>query len=192
VTVQAADYLIYKNEKYELLGDWSRQLPMLGKYGIEPVMMSTGCWRGYIAHYTVIDQQLFLTELAVNDTNDHFPEIGSVKPERDVSTGIYKNLREPMPITGRLVIGKKFASSTCPSFRYVHDYAIVLKLGFQAGMLQSIEDISAQAEVLRIEIELIKAERLKQRQSGIEPSYKKDEYESLIDQSFYLTRGVKI
>jgi hypothetical protein len=43
MTSQAGDYVEYEGEQYELLGDSSKELPMLAQFGIKSAGFSTSC-----------------------------------------------------------------------------------------------------------------------------------------------------
>src|SRR5688572_28875577 len=63
--------------------------------GIEPVSMSTACWRDYVAHYSILDGELFLTRLLIGLPQDAAirtragkgPELFGVSPTVDRFTG---------------------------------------------------------------------------------------------------------
>src|SRR5262249_37407997 len=152
MTEQVADFLVFEGNKYEVLGDSSGQLPLLKKYNLTPSSFSTGCWRGYIAHYAIMDNSLFLKYLYVFDVSQNYPAIAHIAPRIDVGNcAEYEHLHEKMNVTTSLVIGRDAVSWN--DFRYPTDYKTVLRLNFVKGDLQSVEDISIQAALLRQKIE---------------------------------------
>ena len=163
MTMQATDWVLYNGDEYELLGDSTRELPMLKRYGFEPSAWMTACWRGYIAKYEIVDNSLYLTHLIIQDRNKLYPEISGVEPE--VGSEIipeYSGIRESIPITGSIVIGRDEAYTVLFDFRAVHNYSVVFKLQLRDGMIYSIVDLSEESAVLRSEINELKDERFKQ------------------------------
>jgi hypothetical protein len=164
LTKQAADYLIYEGEQYELLGDSTRQLPMVKQYGMQPRDWSTGCYKGYIAEYAIVEQQLMLTSLMINAAADHYPKIGGIRPEIDkLGIPIYSPIFEPMRITGVITIGKNTPENWFfADIRSVHDYVDVVKIVLKAGIVQSVEDISQLGTEIRKGMQKIIKERQNQ------------------------------
>src|SRR5688500_14093838 len=73
--------------------------------GIQPVGMSTACWRGYIAHYSIVDGQLLLTSLMLGLPSGQRPELFGVSPIRDRFMGYrYEGLQVAIPFVGRLLL----------------------------------------------------------------------------------------
>ncbi len=184
MTYQAEDRLVYLGDEYELLYDSSRKLPMIAQYGIEPVAMNTACWKGFIADYLIRHDVLYLTSLAVSDKNNHYPDIGNVKPINHQ----YSGLLELMAIDGHIVIGKgdppKWGMG---DIRMAHDYQISLKLKLLHGIVQSVEDISAQVATIRAELYEIFIVRQEQFIESHQLSdYKQGRVRVLYDQSFAL------
>jgi hypothetical protein len=190
LTKQAADYLIYKGEQYELLGDSTRQLPMVKQFGMQPRGWSTGCYNGYIAEYAIVEQHLILISLMINDAADHYPEIGSIRPVTKGHYGVpvYEPLSEPMPISGAITVGKgKPENWYSADIRSVHDYVDALKITLRNGIIQSVEDISEPATAIRRAMQKIIKER--EEQPGfplVEANFRLEEWEKLFDESWAL------
>lgn len=163
MTIQEPDYLIYAGERYEVLGDTPQALPCLNLWGIEPTAMNTGCYRGYIAAYTVDDNQLYLTFLQVYDSRAQYPEIGQCQPV--IEQGIYARypaLKVLLPFTGYVVIGMNLAYERYfPEVRLPHDYRQVLGLTIEMGVLKTVEDLSRQAVLIQIKLDMLRLERQK-------------------------------
>lgn len=159
MTKQMADYVFYDGNRYELLGDTSRQLPPLEKYVFNPVPMGTACYRGYVANYEIIDTCLCLTYLVLQDANEHYPPIGGVAAVE--GGGRYEGLSERMSVDSVITIGKdKPENWALPDIRLPNDYCHVLQLTLQQGCVQTVIDISEQAAAIRDELRGIFAKRL--------------------------------
>ncbi len=162
MTRQAADTIIYAGESYELLGDSSRQLPMVKQYGMQPQSWSTANWKGYVAEYAIVDQQLILTSLMINDAADFYPEIGGIRPVTRGFYGapVYEPLFELMSITGAITMGKGVPENWHSfDIRSVHDYVIALKITLNDGIVQSVEDVSEPAAAIRVKLQQFIKER---------------------------------
>ena len=191
MTVQVEDWLVYNGEKYELLGDSSRQLPMIQQYGMNPIEMHTACHRGYFAEYAIVDAHLYLTHLVIRETTNHYPEIGGVKPTPYHSESReYANLSVPMLINGALVIGKDVPTGCFwrDMHRHPYDYLCVLRLTLHEGIAVSATDISQEAAVIRQEVSAILQERF-ERQSQLLDDYRMKELIQLGKRSLSLTYG---
>jgi hypothetical protein len=87
--------------------------------GLEVTMMSTGCWRGFICEYEIVDGALMLVtvELALSDaalSRDPAPVLFGVRPGRGrrnlggESVVSYTGFREQVGFTGTLLLGRGF------------------------------------------------------------------------------------
>jgi hypothetical protein len=192
MTRQAADLVFYKGEEYEFLGDSSGQLPMLKQFGLTVGVVSTDCYRGYIAEYAVDDDHFYLTRLSVQDANDNYPEIGGVKPAiKRGELPVYEGLSEPITIDGAIVIGKDFPDDWQGfDIRAPHDYIVVLKLTVKRGIVQSVTDISQQAAAIRSELFKIFAETRDQARFEFENKDRSERIKLLFDRSWALKYSV--
>lgn len=67
-TGQAGDILIFENKKYELLDTPLESYPQIDSirdnlFGGKDGGLSTACWRGYIAEWTIENEKIFLTNI---------------------------------------------------------------------------------------------------------------------------------
>ncbi|GAA2438162.1 hypothetical protein GCM10010191_61650 [Actinomadura vinacea] len=134
MTGQISDEVTYRGKPYALTGANGTGLFDPASLGLRVRMISTACWRGYVAGYAVLDDALKLTRLELG--LDDRPEVFGVRPdephdpeEAEDSENFlppprhpaYSGLDVPVPFTGGLLIGRDFDSSY-----YVH-------MGYQAG-----------------------------------------------------------
>ncbi len=153
MTAQIPDCVWYRDDDYRIIGIKGERLLTPLDFGITPVMMSTACYRGYQAFYTCIDQQLLLTALTVRTKDNHYLPIHGVKAEigGTFNAGQYSGLREPVPYSGALLLGKDFIQSM-----YVHmgfqkpiSYATVIQLVLDNGKIVAETDFSEKIAQLR-------------------------------------------
>ncbi len=160
MTAQAPDQFFYRDQKLDLVGLKGNELPIPSDFGIETRSASTGCWRGYIMRYRIIENRLTLEGFWFNPQNDELPEINGVKPIKvRRETGLvglgfkkeYKDLNKMIPFNGSVWLAKNFIRS-----EYVHmgfqsptAYRTVLKFDFENGIIVNVEDKSKAVEISR-------------------------------------------
>lgn len=147
MTAQATDLLLLDGQRYSVLSH-SPGLFDPTDHAIEPVMIHTGAWRGWIATYAVRDDRLELDRLELGAAS----KIGGrpVGPDvelfgRTPRQATYEELRQPLAFTGTITVATGFIQSL-----YVHmgyhpawKYETVLDLAFTAGHLDGVTDRSA-------------------------------------------------
>jgi len=156
MTAQIPDQFLYNEHRLELVGIKGEQLTTANDFGIPTASASTGCWRGYVMTYTIIEKQLFIESFLVNTRADTLPDINGISPTRDHELcGLfkfeYKNIHYKLPFNGSLWLAKDFIDS-----EYVHmgfqsptAYRTVLKFDFEDGIIVNVEDKSKEAEISR-------------------------------------------
>ena len=76
-------------------------------HGVELRGLGTGCWRGCICRYAVVERRLVLQDLEVGSDGEPSP-IGAVRARQDEYNGWhYQGLDLPVAFTGRLLIDRK-------------------------------------------------------------------------------------
>lgn len=164
MTAQMPDQFFYKDHKLDLVGIKGSELTVPIDLGVETMMASTACYRGYVMRYRVIENRLVLEGFWFATKMDDLPEINGVKPiklsEETAEEGDwmhtmfqneYKNLDLTVKFTGSLWLAKDFIDS-----EYVHmgfqsptAYKTVLKFDFKDGIIINVEDKSKETEEAR-------------------------------------------
>ena len=154
-------------------------------HGIKPVALSSACWRGYVAHYSVIEGELFLTRfnLGLSDADTALalegkgPELFGVRPRRErvrhSSCGfLYDDFQWPIPFTGGLLLADRFIQEL-----YVHmgfhpawKFRQVREVIFNQGRVMEDHDRSQDMKSLRDEL----AAREKAAEQGAPKPSRKD------------------
>ncbi len=101
MTAQISDSVIYRCTPYSIAGIKGSGLFDPSQQGIEPIAISTACWRGYHCVYEVADDTLLLTELHIGLSEKdralaergEGPMLFSKVPRRYTIRGHSKNLR---------------------------------------------------------------------------------------------------
>jgi hypothetical protein len=168
MTAQFNDMFRYGNKKYSLAGISEGEIFDISTLGLNPVMASTACWRGYQAVFAVVSSRLVLDSLYVNlqipgggsnRQREAGPAINGVSPSPPrEGFGFFNNhyvgLNYPLKYTGGLLLADGFIESL-----YVHmgfhpawKYKTVVELVFEAGVLSGEFDRSEQMAKVRDEI----------------------------------------
>ncbi|MBD3198320.1 MAG: hypothetical protein GF317_24940 [Candidatus Lokiarchaeota archaeon] len=157
MTGQAADQFFYGKHRLEIVGIKGTSLTTAKDFGIELASASTGCWRGYIMRYKIIEKKLVIDGFWVNTrSKKEMPEINGILPTQDHEIRSlfkyeYRNLNLKVPFNGSIWLGKDFINS-----QYVHmgfqsptAYRTVLKLDLKDGIIVNVEDKSNEIEKAR-------------------------------------------
>ena len=156
MTAQFHDSVWYQSRRYALVNVNGKGLPTPKDFGMQPVMMSTGCYRGYVSEYSVIEQKLILTNMTVRAKDGNYRAINGVKPKVDdllpesIRKKIqnlpnrYENLQVLVSFSGNLLTAIDFIEEM-----YVHlgfqrptSYRTVIELVFDNAQLVSTTDHS--------------------------------------------------
>lgn len=155
MTAQIPDHVTYQQQQYAIAGVHGDGLFSPESLGLQPVMMSTACWRGYVADYAVIDERLLLVGLTIRTNDDAYPPIDGMQPQGRVTLGgmRYEGLTIPVVFSGSLLIGRDFIRET-----YVHmgfhkpsQYRRVLELICVDGQVLEVIDRSEETAEERAE-----------------------------------------
>lgn len=187
MTGQVSDQYRYKGEAYSLiaLSDPINFLPE--DYGLNPASVCSACWRGFICEFQITEQGLFLEDLYVRDRDDHYPQINGIGPEpvkkgdkiRNMGMRCYRNLKLPVPYTGRILAGREFMHEYYihMGFQRAWAYGVLLEFVFQEGILKDIHELSRATEVMR--------KKLDQNPEGFQANQRRD-IKKFVENSFSL------
>jgi len=175
-TAQTNDKFIYKNLEYGISAiEFPNNFFNIEEYGLKPIWERTSCWRGYVATFTINDDnKLVLHKLNTNNGNRENDKIISIngklpkiiKPEGIVDE--YKNFRQykydnvdfEIIYNGSIIITSDFIIS-----RYVHmgfqspiSYKNVISLTFNNGKFSSFNDLSNTVASIRDNEKIINLE----------------------------------
>lgn len=118
------------------------------KFKLHPEMWHTGCYKGFIISFRVTDNLLYLDRLIVHCSNNKYPPINNVEPEKyDGSAMEYKNINLPLPYSGTIIVGSDLLSSfegRC--FIGPHAYKTTYELKFKKGKFISSKETSGTYE----------------------------------------------
>ena len=161
MTGQIPDNVIYKDERYDLVGVKGEGLYEPFDFGLSPVSPHTANWRGFVSCYEVSDKILTLKDFDVHvrNSNNKFPEINEVRPIIQGEGMVhlkYENLKLKTNYTGTILIARDFIDSM-----YVHmgfqsplSFNKVIELEFSTGDLISEKDLSKKMKNFRKEKKL--------------------------------------
>ena len=178
MTAQISDTVKYREKPRAVAGINGSGLFDPAQHGVQPVTISTACWRGYHCTYEVADGSLFLTRLNIGLGEEdrsraergEGPVLFGQVPRRYTERGHrvnlrtnevtthwessdfrIDNLREVIPFTGGLLLGADFirAMYVHMGFHPAYKFETVHELVFDAGRLVEEHDRSAQMAEFR-------------------------------------------
>ncbi|MCL2063415.1 MAG: hypothetical protein FWG98_03450 [Candidatus Cloacimonetes bacterium] len=166
MTAQSPDIFLLNRVKHELSAiENINSFLDIYSLGFEPEAVTTACWRGYIATYSIYRNRLVLKKLETNNGNkkDFIPPLlnskepivicpyGDNEEYNSWKDYIYNNVNLFINYTGSILITKDFIWKF-----YVHmgfqnpiSYNIVKELTFEEGYLLATNDLSDIASLLR-------------------------------------------
>jgi hypothetical protein len=152
MTSQVTDTVKYKGKNYELIGSSRGELLFnIYKYGLNPTMMHTACYRGFFCSYELTEEGLFLQKLTVRDESNKYPEINGVKPKIRKYEAVYNELKLKIRLSGRFRIARGFIQEYYIHMGYqkASSFTSVIDFELSRGKLSGIKDRSAEVEKIR-------------------------------------------
>lgn len=153
MTAQIPDTVVYQHNTYRIVGVKGKGLPTPGEFDMQPVMMSTGCYRGYVTQYALHNDRFVLNALTLRTGDDSYKPINGVRPTigGTFKAGQYTNLNLPTRFSGGILIAKDFIQAM-----YVHmgfqkptSFETVVELLIENGRLKRAIDHSEKVAQLR-------------------------------------------
>lgn len=162
MTAQIDDIFEYNDKNYSVSAiEYPDRFFVIQDHGIDPEMISTACYRGYVARFKLLDKALVLHTLDTNNSNGRAQPVAlnSVRPDISEPKGLvtdylqwrdwrYESVNLPIRYTGAVLIADEFIADM-----YVHMghqapvcYREVIQLSFRCGELVRIEDLSTSAQ----------------------------------------------
>lgn len=160
MTGQAADVFRYQGVDYDLAGISEGTLFDPSQFGMDPSSISTACWRGYVAIFTLADSLLILDSLSVcllepgeRRVRKEGPPLNGVTPtgREHGLNNIYEGVNLHLDYTGGLLFARDFIEELYvhmgfhPAWKYQH----VVELIFDGGVLQKEYDRSERIAQIR-------------------------------------------
>lgn len=180
VTAQIPDTVELAGGRFAVAGVHGSGLFDPAEHGLQPAMISTACWRGYVCSYAVVDDRLLLRQLQVGPGSTIGGQpvepgtqlLGGAASSVDSGPGAgctFPALDWPVPFTGGLLLGADFVPAT-----YVHmgfhpawKYARVVELLVDRGSVHARHDRSAEVAELRERIQAGTADDPDRSRSGM-------------------------
>lgn len=174
MTGQIPDTFIYNEDKFELVYLSGGDLITPKKYGMNPQMLHTACYRGFYSTYEIKNNQLLLQEMVVGEITGEYPEINGVQPKQQNYAVCYENLNLLTDFTGVIRIAKELIDTLYIHMGYQKGtaYKTLLEFQFQHGNLIDVKDLS---------------EQNKRKRGAFKQSTENESSLEVINQSFDLT-----
>ena len=208
MTYQIPDKIEYKNKVYSLNYTIPTEVDILVNQMRESCddlwPSSSACWRGNVKYYTVISNELFLTDLCMKMQWPELIEIDNIIPSREGKPGkdstleerraydgsfddVYSDIKIKTNYTGDIVIGEDFIESlnsitSMLMYTPTWMYEKVTKLSFKDGILINIEDVSDEyKEIREVENEKYKTSQDIDTLFGMDYEYTKDDLKKILE-----------
>jgi len=158
MTAQINDTCFHQKIDFAVAGISGSGLFEPASVGIKPVATSTACWRGYVAHYSILDGELFLTSLDIGlSPQDGIraragkgPELFGVLPTAALYSGFtYKGFKAPVAFTGGLLLADDFIPELYvhmgfhPAWKYKNVREVIFDKGRLAEDIDRSSDMAA-------------------------------------------------
>lgn len=156
MTRQAYDSFSVEGRPYALSAFTGRGIFVPEDFGLEPVMLHTGCGRGFQCSYAVDGGQLYLDHLVIG-VAEPARLLGAMPiPNEGAPWQIYVALPEPVPFTGGILAGQRrrdIPLAPCEDSAVLgqlpfHLFDGLQEFRFQAGTLVAAIDRSIAAATL--------------------------------------------
>ena len=151
MTAQISDTFMFEGEEYSLIGIRGRDLASPEQFGMEPKMLNTACYRGFIATYEVAKEALYLRELTLREKDGNYLAIDGIQPEKEQYQATYHDLNVVVPFTGKIRLAKGFIHDLYihMGFQKPSAFETVLDLTLKDGRVVKILDRSKEMEQKR-------------------------------------------
>lgn len=165
MTAQRTDTFFFMQEQYDVIRvGRDKSVPVSirlynyevfspKEFGLMPKTISTSCWRGYYATYSVKNDKLQLVNLTINDETRSYPDINGVQAEITPSRPerFYRNIGVHLEFSGQLRLAKDFIKEMYIHMGYqtAHCFQTVYDLTFEKGVLVEALDRSEEVAALR-------------------------------------------
>ena len=163
MTAQIPDSIAFEGDSYSVVASTDNEIFGLQRYfrPLEPQMLSTGCYRGYIARFAIDACSRFLVKSLTINSPDKCAAINETPPYCvcDVSKGVngrssaltLDELDLYVPIDGIVRACRGFNQSMYfhGGFQHFTGYESVMDLIFQNGELVAAKDLSEEVRRLR-------------------------------------------
>ena len=154
MTAQVHDTVRFQRTDWSLVGIDGEGLFDPADHGINPVMLHTAAWRGFICHYEIERRRLRLARLTIGLDEEtrqmaeagKGPTIGAAKPRFDEKQHAWEYIlaRFDVRFTGRMLLGDGFVRQLYVhmGFQPVWKYERVTALVLTAGVVDHVADLS--------------------------------------------------
>ena len=132
------------------------------EHGFKPFSTDTSCWAGFKCQYGIIEDNLFITNVEINEYTEFKPRLFNREPIILENWGngkkcklYYKNVNHPIAYTGDLFIANNFITGrNRPRYKPSYlNYETILQLTFDHGTLIHIINHSVSLEEVRTYID---------------------------------------
>ena len=178
MTAQLPDTFLFGGERFSLIGMTEGVLATPEQFGMEPIMIHTGCYRGFYATYELTEEALYLRELTLREKNEEYLPIGKIQPEKENFQASYRGLSEVIPFSGKIRLARDFIEEL-----YIH-------MGYQkATSFQSVLDVTLKEGSV---VEIVdRSKEMERKRGAFKKHFESGDRLRKIDDSFSLDMGLE-
>lgn len=187
LTAQIPNTVILKEGKFSITGFTNDGLIRPKNFGINPIMSSTACWRGFTTKYRIDDDLNFvLDELKVKTNHeDEQIQINGISPKsptnklsRRAFNRVYEQINLRVNYTGFILIGTNFIQELYKhmGFHKSWKFKTVYEIEIDKGKVKSITDLSEKMLEIR--------NAFKEQKTNKSQQPTKDEISKWVEESF--------
>lgn len=141
MTIQISNRYRFRGDEYSVEDSKGKGYFSPETLGLNPVMISTACRRGYHAAFGITEHALVLTDLTVRDQDEKYPVLDGFRPKLDHGTATYRGLHLVVPFTGTLRIVKCAMEFNALGDRPL-DHSLHWVIQFESGQVVAIRDFN--------------------------------------------------
>lgn len=151
MTAQIQDKVLFKGERYELIGYRGAALVHPEQFGMVPEEMSTACYEGFYVTYELGEEGFFLKEMVLREKSGNYLPIGGVEGKFERYRATYEGLAVPVSFTGKIRIARELIPSlhVYMGYQKASAYKCVLDISLENGKVVDVRDRSAEMEEKR-------------------------------------------
>ena len=169
MTVQMSDSIQWNDKSYKVTNKDPHPIFSPQSIGVTPVPFATCCWAGYVGHYAIKEDELFLKSMSIGLENHNSPPVINGIAPNDLGDcefyfgHHYENIWLPLNYSGKLILGNDWVGNLGRGHHgYAQDveFEEVQSCIFEQGKLINVTDLSDQcAKERAVLVEKLNAER---------------------------------
>ena len=158
--MQSREYFRIRGVEYSLVGIRGKGLYTPNSFGIEPIAISSGNWRGYVMTYDCVNGKLILDQMSVY--TKEAPSVNGVEPTPFSRGFKYEEIGLKTKFSGKLLLAKdhRWARKWTSNYDPPSYYRTVIEIEVNDGNIVGERDFSAIMEEQYLQIHNLDLEEI--------------------------------